>query len=106
GCLKRVQVWALGIGDLRLASEGEALHRDAVGRIDVRADYQRAGLVQDLVGLEALGSCADLAAPQVELLFRDAEGQQDVLHLPNRGVGREDGQDVKPEGCGELEARE
>jgi hypothetical protein len=93
GHLQRVQVLVLGVGDLRLAAEAEALHGDAVRRIDVGADHERPVVGQHLVGVEDVGGGADFAA--AEPIFRHAEQEEQVLHQADAGALGEDGEDVE-----------
>ena len=57
----------LGVGDLGLPAEAQPLHGDAVRRIDMGADDERAVVGQDLVGAQDVGRRADLAAAEAIL---------------------------------------
>src|SRR6185312_5861248 len=76
GCFQRMEIRTLGICDLGLSTKGKALHRDAVRRIHVRTDDNRAGLVQHFKRMQHVRGGSDLATSLVDLLFRNMERQQ------------------------------
>lgn len=104
GHLQGVKVGVLGVGNLGLAAKADALHGDAVRRVDMGADHKCAVIGENLIGAENIGRGANLAA--AELLLRHTKGQEQVFHHANAGPLRKDGQDMKAEGGSEFEARQ
>jgi hypothetical protein len=101
---QRVKVDVLRVGDLGLPTEANVAHRDPMGGVDMRPNYEGSVFIEFLVGLEDIGCRSYFTA--TESVLRNTQEEEQVLHHADGRSGVEDRKDVETECRRELESRQ